>query len=228
MSSDRRIHVLSPPSSNPARARWVVPYRTVALDRHLEVVERPDGIRVTTPARTAFDLTRHLPDDDLLSVIEQTIAEHGASAEDLYSLADRWMSRGRPWINSFVRQLDRRLPGGAAESDPEIRVGNALRARGVRGLVRQHELVLPGHRPARFDLAVPELQWAIEVDRHPAHEESAGVAGDERRDTASEAIGWTVSRITATDYQHRFAERLDELAAHYQLLRQLAMSQRTA
>jgi very-short-patch-repair endonuclease len=228
VSSDRRIHVLAPPASNPAVARWVVPYRTAAIEWNLEVVQRDDGIRVTTPARTAFDLTRHLPPNDVLSVIEQAIAEHGVRAQDLYAMADRWTSRGRPWITTFVRQLDRRLPGGAADSHPEIRVGNALRSRGVRGLVRQHRLILPGHRRASFDLAVPELRWAIEVDRHPTHVESAGVASDERRDTASEAIGWTVSRITRADYEHRFAARIDELAAHYHHLRQLAMSQRSA
>lgn len=228
VAGDKRIHVLAPPASNPAIARWVVPYRTAAIDSDLEVVRRPDGIRLTTPARTAFDLTRHLSDDALLSVIEQTIAEHGVGAQDLYALADRWMTRGRPWIRTFVRQLDRRLPGGAADSDPEIRVANGLRARGVRGLVRQHKLVLPGGRPASFDLAVPELNWAIEVDRHPAHEESSGVASDERRDTAAEAIGWTVSRITAADYELRLAARLDELAASYHQLRQLALSQRSA
>jgi predicted transcriptional regulator of viral defense system len=69
---DHRIHVISPPASNPSIAPWVVPYRTAAI-RPSDVVHREDGIRVTTRARTAFDLTRWLGADDLLSVIEQTM-----------------------------------------------------------------------------------------------------------------------------------------------------------
>lgn len=43
---DHRIHVLAPPASNPAIARWVVPYRTAARHAH-DIVERDDGIRIT-------------------------------------------------------------------------------------------------------------------------------------------------------------------------------------
>ena len=207
---DRRIHVIAPPASNPAIARWVVPYRTDARHEH-DIVMRDDGIRITSRARTALDLARWLEPDDLLSVIEQVMRDGRLSDDDLLSVAADWLSPQRPWLRTFLRALDRRLPGGPAESHPEVRVANALRAVGVRGLVRQQTVELPGYGQVRFDLAVPELRWAIEVDLHPTHGESMGIASDDRRDSAAAAIGWVTTRISEHDYQHRFNERIAEI-----------------
>ena len=209
---DRRIHVLAPRASQPAAVRWVVPYRTDA--RHdCDVVDRGDGIKVTSRARTALDLARWLDADDLLSVIEQVVHDGRLTDDDLLAVAVDWLSPQRPWVRHFLQSLDRRLPGGAAESHPEVRVADALRRAGVRGLVRQFRTELPGYGGARFDLAVPELRWAIEVDLHPAHRESMGSTSDRRRDHAAAAIGWSTSRIDDEAYAHRFNETIAELAA---------------
>jgi hypothetical protein len=144
LPSDHRIHVLAPPASNPAIARWVVPYRTDARHDH-DVVERDDGIRITTRARTAYDLARWLGPDDLLSVIEQAAHDGRLDDGDFLDVAADWLSPRRPWVRAFLQALDRRLPGGAAESHPEVRVAEALGRAGVRGLVRQHRIELPGH-----------------------------------------------------------------------------------
>jgi very-short-patch-repair endonuclease len=78
---------------------------------------------------------------------------------------------------------------------------------------------LPGHGDVRFDLAVPDLRWAIEVDLHPRHRETMGIASDTRRDRAAAAIGWTTSRVTETQYDHRFNETIADLAALHSRLR---------
>jgi hypothetical protein len=215
---DRRIHVLAPRASNPAIARWVVPYRTDARHEH-DVVERDDGIRVTSRARTALDLARWLGPDDLLSVIEQAAHDGRVDDDEFLAVAADWLSPRRPWARKFLQALDRRLPGGPAESHPEVRVADALGHAGVRGLVRQHCVRLPGHGDVRFDLAVAELRWAIEVDLHPRHRETMGIASDTRRDRAAGAIGWTTSRITEAQYVHRFHETIAELAVLHSHLR---------
>jgi hypothetical protein len=215
---DRRIHVIAPRASNPAIARWVVPYRTDARHEH-DVVERDDGIRLTSRARTAFDLSRSLGPDDLLSVIEQAAHDGRLNDEAFLSVAADWLSARRPWTREFLRALDRRLPGGPAESHPEVRVADALGHAGVSGLVRQHCMRLPGHGDVRFDLAVPELRWAIEIDLHPRHRETVGSASDTRRDRAAAAIGWTTSRVTETQYDHRFNETIADLATLHSRLR---------
>jgi len=212
LPSDQRIHVIAPRASQPTIARWVVPYRTDACHAH-DVVERADGIRVTSRARTALDLARWLGPDDLLSVVEQVVHDGRLSDNDLLTVAVDWLSPQRKWIRNFIRALDRQLPGPAAESHPEVRVGDALRLAGIHGLVRQHRLKLPGHGLARFDLAVPDLSWAIEVDLHPVHREQMGIAADARRDRAAEAIGWFTSRIDEEAYVHRFHQTIAELVA---------------
>ena len=219
---DRRIHVLAPPASNPAIARWVVPYRTAARHAH-DIIDRDDGIRITSRQRTALDLARWLGPDDLLSVIEQAAHDGRLTDNDFIDVVADWLSPQRPWARAFAQALERRLPGGPAESHPEVRVADALESAGVSGLVRQHHIDLPGHGEVRFDLAVPDLRWAIEVDLHPRHRESMGIASDARRDRASSAIGWTTTRITKTQYDERFSETIAEIASlHADLRRRLA------
>ncbi len=219
---DRRIHVIAPRASNPAIARWIVPYRTDA--RHdADILQRDDGIRVTSRTRTAFDLARWLGPDDLLSVIEQAAHDGRLDDDEFLAVAADWISPRRPWAREFLQALDRRLPGGPAESHPEVRVADALSRAGVRGLVRQHCIQLPGHGDVRFDLAVPQLRWAIEVDIHPRHRETMGIASDTRRDRAANAIGWSTSRITETQYARRFNETVADLTfVHADLRRRLA------
>lgn len=220
---DHRIHVIAPRASNPAIAGWVVPYRTDARHEH-DVIRRSDGIRITSRARTAFDLARWLAGDDLLSVIEQAAHDGQLTDGDFLEVAADWLSPQRPWARAFLRALDRRFPGGAAESHPEVRVAAALQRAGVHGLVRQHAAELPGHGHVRFDLAVPELRWAIEIDLHPRHRETAGAAADARRDRAASTLGWITTRITEVQYERRFHETIAEISSFHAELRRRAAS----
>lgn len=200
---DRRIHVIGPPHAQPASRVAVAVYRTAAIHDH-DIVRRPDGIRVTSRARTALDLARHLPPDPLLSVIEQAMHDGSLTEADMRAVAVDWMSPQRPWLLTFLRQLERRIAGPAAESRPEVDLGQTLKAAGVTGLVRQYEIELPGYGPARFDLAVPALRWAVEVDVHPVHEQTVGRTSDRRRDAGAAALGWLVSRVSHTEFMHSF------------------------
>ncbi|MFN3257690.1 MAG: hypothetical protein ACE37B_18565 [Ilumatobacter sp.] len=224
LGSDRRLHVIAPPAAQPAGSSEVKVYRTAAI-RPDDIIQRPDGIRLTTRQRTALDLARSRPDDALLSIIEQAMHDGGLTGADMRAVAAPW-ARRRPWVRRYLRQLDRRVDGGAAESDPEVRVGVLLRDRGVRGLVRQFAVDLPGYGPARFDLAVPDVRWAVEVDVFPTHAETAGRASDVRRDRCAAADGWSVFRISAADYTHRLDARLDDAIHQYRSLRSTSAAMR--
>ena len=191
---DPRIHVLAPPASHPTIAEWVIPYRTSAVHAR-DVVVRPDGIAVTSRPRTAFDLTRSVGPGDLLSIIEQVIADGGHGSDEMRRVAVDWLSPGRPWVRRYLRVLDRRLPGGAAESHLETVLGDALVAAGVRGIERQFWIDLPGYGPARFDLALPAIRLAIEVDGFPTHRETDGRHRDASRDAAARLLDWSVTRV---------------------------------
>jgi len=191
---DGRVHVLAPPASHPTIASWVVPYRTAAFHPH-DVLRRPDGIAVTSRARTALDLARSVGATDLLSIIEQVMRDGQLADSDLREVAIDWMSAQRPWIRRFLGLLDGRLRGGPAESHGEVVLGDALVAGGLVGLERQYRIDLPGYGPARFDLAVPSIRLAIEIDLHPTHAESAGRDRDAARDAAAKRIDWRVERV---------------------------------
>jgi very-short-patch-repair endonuclease len=214
---DGRIHVLAPPASNPAIARWVSTYHTAAIHEH-DVIRRPDGIRVTTRARTAFDLARWLGPDDLLSVIEQAIRDGGLTEAELLDVAVDWLSPHRKWATMFLRQLARRLDGGAADSHPEVRFGEALERRGLTGVARQLPVDLPGYGRAYFDLAVPRLHLAIEVDVHPSHEETIGIFSDRRRDRAAASVGWKMHRVSRSDYEDAFDRAVSTVVDLYHQL----------
>ena len=191
---DQRIHVLAPPASHPTVSSWVVPYRTAAFHPE-DVVRRPDGIAVTSRGRTALDLARFVSVTDLLSIIEQVLRDGKHDDDDLRTVAVDWMSPQRPWIRRFLELLDGRLRGGPAESHGEAVLGQALDSAGLVGLERQHRIDLPGYGPARFDLAVPSIRLAIEVDLHPTHSETAGRCRDTARDVAAGELDWTVERV---------------------------------
>jgi hypothetical protein len=191
---DGRVHVLAPPASHPTIAPWLIPYRTRALHPH-DIVRRPDGIALTSRARTALDLARSVGATDLLSIIEQVMRDGQLTDADLRVVAIDWMSPQRPWIRRFLELLDGRLRGGPAESHGEVVLGDALAGAGLVGLERQYRLDLPGYGPARFDLALPSIRFAIEIDLHPTHAESAGRERDAARDAAAARIDWRVERV---------------------------------
>lgn len=192
---DDLIYVLAPPHSQPCREPWIRPYRTPLIFDD-EIIVRPDGIRVTDPKRTTVDMTRYLKRDALLSMAEDGLAKSHYELADLQFTAARMDSPGRPWVRRFLKTLGLRAPGKPVESDPELRVLEALRHRGVHGLVKQHRIVLPGYGTARFDLAIPPLRWALEVDVHPEHRTIEGDAKDNVRDDAAERIDWFVKRVS--------------------------------
>lgn len=215
---DRRVHVLTPPAHKPVDAKWVCAYRTSAI-REQDTVRRPDGIRITSRARTALDLARFVGPDDLLSIIEQAMHDGRLSEEEMTDVAVDFVSPQRPWLDTYLRQFARRARGGAAESHPEVRIGAALREAGLDGLVRQYPIDLPGYGRARFDLAVPTLRWAIEVDVHPDHRQTHGLERDERRDDAARSIGWFTSRVSQEQYGLAFQATIDDLVRLHRQLR---------
>ena len=209
---DARIHIVGPRASNPAIAPWVVTYRTDAIHPS-DIVDRSDGIRVTTRVRTAFDLARSLGADDLLSVIEQVVHDGQVTEDELWDVATDWVTPRRPWVQHYLRQVARRISGPGAESHPEVVVAELLRAAGVHGLVRQFKVDLPGYGLARFDLAIPHMRMAVEVDVHPEHASTRGRRRDEQRDRAASESAWTTTRITADEYAHGLPMRIAEIAA---------------
>jgi very-short-patch-repair endonuclease len=207
---DSLVHVTAKPHSQPARAEWVRTYRT-ALIGAIDIVHRSDNVRLTSRARTAVDMVRYTSSSAVISMIEQGLDQDWFDQDTVRSVAERTATPGRPFARHFLTLLDNRLDGGAAGSDWETIVGDCLRRRGVLGLVRQHPLFVPGYGRLRFDLAIPERRWALEIDAHPSHHSAEGAARDKFRDRCCAEIDWMVQRIGEPDLRYRFDPTLDSI-----------------
>jgi hypothetical protein len=169
---------------------------TKILPWHVE--RRPDGLVMASPARLAFDLSVDLTPLDHVSAVEQLISQHRLSPADLRRIGQELTHPARRGSAQFVAMLAARLDGGAAESHAEVVVGRSLVIRGVP-VVAQYPVVLPGGRRIRFDLAVPMVKWAVEVDGFDDHFQLLGGTSDRRRDRKSHVAGWQVERVSPLD-----------------------------
>jgi hypothetical protein len=214
MPRDGFVYVIAPPASNPSVEPWLKPYRTSMIDP-LHVVERPDGIRLTSPPRTAVDLSRHLSDSDLLSVIDQVESEGMATSQTMWQVATDLATPGRPWARRFLRILEQRPQHGVPASHWESRVVAALIERGIRDLRPQRWLDVPGCGHIRLDASVDRIRWGVEVDVYPTHFTEEGGSNDRDRDLACDAIGWRVSRVARPALTRDFSLAIDRLIKVY-------------
>ena len=210
MPRDGLVHVIGPPASHPSVEKWLRVYRTAMIDP-LHVVERDDGIRLTCPARTVLDLSRHLSDSDLRSVIDQVESERMATCETIYQIAAELATPGRPWARRVLRILDQRPQNGVPESHWESRVVAALIDRGIHDLRPQRWLDVPGWGAIRLDASVDRIRWGVEVDVYPTHFTEDGGSKDRDRDLACDGIGWRISRVAGPALRSDFNLAIDRL-----------------
>ena len=181
-----------------------------------DIVQRPDGIRVTSVPRTWFDRARDMTDDHFESLTEYVIDRH-VGVDVLWRTAGRLRARGRPGSRRVGDVLGRRevwqKPAG---SDLERRVLVALEQRGVK-LVRQFELVLPNGWLIRLDGADPVRKFGVEVDHVTWHGGRFDAQRDKARDRQARRMGWTVERITDQECRDDFERAIDELVEMYAL-----------
>jgi len=193
----------------------VVLHQTTSI-RPSDVHRRVDGICLASPARLAFDLAAFLTVNDHASIVEQLIRERRCSMEELGAVARRLCHPRRPGSLRFLQSLMVRGERAAAESHPEIVLGDALRARGIPVVPQVTGLQLPNGTSIRIDLAVPHLRWAIEIDVHPDHLLLEGTTKDKQRDRQCHLIGWEVERVTEIDLLD-LPGIVDELVALYEV-----------
>jgi hypothetical protein len=105
-------------------------YRSNSLSPE-DIVERKDGIRLTSPPRTVFDLAAVLDDFALESVIEQVIDRY-CSYRAIEQVADRLGTSGRRGGARFARVFgSRSATRQGSDSEPELILAKALAARGL-------------------------------------------------------------------------------------------------
>ncbi|MFD1368608.1 DUF559 domain-containing protein [Actinoplanes sichuanensis] len=189
---EARVSVVLPRSRSFRPHPHLVTHRTTLVPADLTVHE---GIPVTTPERTAFDLGRRLSRAGALGLLDAMLHRHilgldavrtmteqrltwpgGAELADLIRIAD---PRAESPMESHLRLLliDARLPPAIPQLEIHDRSGGFL---------------------ARADLAWPESDLIAEYDGDQ-HRDRAQFRHDVTRLNALRTAGWTVLRFTADD-----------------------------
>lgn len=189
-AGDLDLDVSFPESS---RLRPQTGLRVALLTLDAEDVCTTQGIRVTTPTRTAFDCLRYARRPDGVIVADHLISTGRCSAEELaaYVAARRAMRN----IRVARRELEHVEP--LAQSVQETRTRLLLVDHGLPRPVAQHRVDFPEGDAAYLDLAYPELKIGIEYDGEEWHKDQR--AKDERRRRRLERLGWLIIVLHAND-----------------------------
>lgn len=183
----------------PARAEITVP-RTRKVDPrarnlvipHWSDLPESDVVgQVTSPRRTLVDVSRNLPLDVSLPILDSALRTGDISRGDLLRLADSTAGRGRARIRAVARLADAKA---ANPFESVLRAHCSL----VPGLdvVPQRRIVLPGGLELHPDLVSVAMGLAIEAEGFEFHGESARLTHDCRRYNILTVHGWTIIRFS--------------------------------
>ncbi|PYC76028.1 hypothetical protein C7C45_02720 [Micromonospora arborensis] len=166
------------------------------------------GLRVTSPARTCWDLARWLDVVEAVVVIDTMLSSR---LTDVSALREYALSRaGRRGWRSLLRAVD--LADAGAESPQESRTRVRLVLAGLPRPQTQWVVADQGRFVARLDLAWPELKVAVEYDGL-WHNNPEQLHRDRRR--LNQLLGgeWLVLHVTAKRLRDDFDGFLAEVRA---------------
>lgn len=192
------------------------------------VHERPDGIRVTSPARSMFDLAKHVRWTDLESAIEQGLRRDQFDVPTLYAVGRLLCRRGRSGSRLFAEVLESRPAfRRPVDSHPELVLLKALTQVGVR-LDAQVTLALPNGAVIHPDLGDPTIGFYVEIDDHEWHGGRLDATYDDRRDRHVRLGGARVERVSTDEVRTSLPQIVAELADAYRQQRSASLSHRPA
>lgn len=210
--TDRRVHVLVPHGVSP-ELEGIVVHRCRRIDS-IDLVERTGGIRVTSVARTLFDVGAVVGRRRLESALEQALDKGLVDYADVAEAIARLYHRRRPGSLEIRDVVSKRASWSTAvQSELELRVLAAIRRAGLPEPVVQHSVALGDGTSIRFDFAWPSALVALEVDHAFWHTGSDESTKDKSRDRRAAAHGWLTLRITDDDVNHRLDVAMAEIAA---------------
>jgi len=178
-------------------------HRITKLDGE-DVVKYANGLRVTTPARTLFDLATLVSPPVLASATQDALNRRLCTPWSLGDVGDRMIRQGRPGSTAFRELIAGRaasLP--AVGSDGELVLAAALEELGLPAFTRQFQVQVDTGGVVRLDLALPADQFGIEVDDPAWHASPVAMQRDHARDLFLRADGWDLVRVTSDDVFRR-------------------------
>ncbi|MET8085514.1 hypothetical protein [Micromonospora sp. NPDC005237] len=164
------------------------------------------GVPLTTPTRTCWDLAQWLPTEEAVAIVDRFAHQHLVDLAQLHTDARAQIGK-RGW-RSMARVVD--LADAGAESTPESRLRVRIVLAGVTTPVTQFVVERDGKFLARLDLAWPHLKVAVEYDGL-WHHDPEQFHRDRRRLNRLLGEDWIVLHVTAKRFREDFAGFLTEL-----------------
>jgi hypothetical protein len=169
-----------------------------------------DGMRVTTPARTALDLARRYPKGVAVAAIDALTQATELKLADVDLLVNRYRGRRRMKAASCV--LD--LVDGGAQSPKETWLRLLLVS---AGLPRPQTQIAVrnewGWIEAYLDMGWEHIKVAVEYDGDQHRSSRAQYVKDIRRLETLERMGWIVVRVIAEDHPDDIVRRVHQARA---------------
>jgi hypothetical protein len=157
-----------------------------------------NGMHVTTPLRTAFDIARHLPRDVAVRHLDALARATGIDATEVQLLADRYpRARGLPRSRIALPLMD-----GGAESPQETRVRLILIDDGWPA-PRTQIRVSDGAREAFIDMGYDEPMVGFDYDGEEHQTNRDRYVHDIGRSELLDGEGWIDIHIVA-EHSRRF------------------------
>lgn len=210
--SDQRVHVLVPHGNSP-ELDGIEVHRCRRIDA-VDIVERDDGIRLTSPPRTVFDSADLLGLSTTRSVMEQVINERMC---DLQSFIDTFMRLRHPHRpgTRTMREVLRSRPNWsrALQSHLELLVLEEIERQGLPRPVAQCPLHLADGTTMHLDFGWPKWRVGLEVDDPTWHAGFEERQRDNRRDRKAAALDWMVPRLSRLEVDHALADGIHDVAA---------------
>lgn len=205
------VHILVPHGVSP-ELDGITVHRCRRIDP-VDVVERADGVRLTSPPRTLFDSADMLGVSLARSATEQIIRERMCTLATIIDTFARLRHPQRPGSRTMALVLASRPPWRAAlQSHLEHTVLEACEAHRLPPVTAQCPVHLANGRVIHLDFGWPEFRVGLEVDDPAWHAGLDERRRDTRRDRKAAVAGWQVTRVTKLDVEGDLGDALSDLA----------------
>ena len=155
-----------------------------------------EGIPVTGPCRTAFDLAATEPPEVVENILREMEFRQLTDRLSLPDLVDRY--RGRRGVRRVSLALERleEDPEGHKRSKLEERFSPFLRLHHLQLPRYNHPIVLPNGRRCVVDCHWPGTREIVELDGWQGHGTKSAFREDRARDRRLAAAGYRVTHLT--------------------------------
>lgn len=207
---DGPVHVLVPHGASP-QMDGVVVHRCRRIDA-VDIVERSDGIRLTSPPRSLFDSSDMLGFKAAESIVEQMLNDRVCTFETICDTFARLAHPNRPGTRTLAAVLRSRPKWRRAlQSELERRVLDEIRGQSLPAPVPQCPVSLPSGKVIHLDFGWPEWRVGLEVDDPAWHAGFEDRHRDMHRDRKATVVGWSMSRVSKIDVEQGLREAIADV-----------------